>query len=317
MHVLARNHRPLQPGVQSGIALVLVLWMLALLSVIAGSLVFSSRTEVQMAVNLAAQAQAETLADAGVHKAIYESTRPQTDLQRWQGNGLTHEWNFQGAELRVTIFDESAKVNLNAAPTVLLKGLFRVVGLAETDADALADAVADWRDPDDLRSLHGAEKDDYAAAGRDYGPANAPFETIDELRLVLGMSDELFRKLELLVTVYSQQAGVNTAVAPREVLLALPGTTPEQVDIFVEQRRILIEQGLPAPAFPGVQGLSAGAIGSTVSIQVVAVMSDNARFFREAVVRLTGNPKEPVAFLAWRAPTGSFSSAATAPRVVN
>ena len=311
------GHRPAQHRAQSGIALVLVLWMLALLTVIAGSLVFSSRTEVLMAGNLASLAQAEAMADAGVYKAIHELARPQTDLQRWKGDGLTHLWNFQGTTLRVKILDESAKVDLNAAPTVLLKGLFRTLGVAESDADALADAVADWRDADDLRNLHGAEKADYAAAGRHYGPANAPFETIDELRQVLGMSDDLFRKLELLVTVHSRQPGINVAVAPREVLLALPGATPEQVDAFLEQRRILLDQGLPAPAVPGVQGLSAGAIVSAFSIQVEAVLGDNARFFRAAVVRLTGNPREPVAILDWRAPTEYSGSTASAPGVVN
>ncbi len=314
---VVRGHRPAQYRVQSGIALVLVLWMLALLSVIAGNLVFSSRTEVLMAGNLASLAQAEALADAGVYKAIHELARPPTDPQRWKGDGLTRLWKFQGTELRVKILDESGKVDLNAAPAVLLKGLFRALDVAESDADALADAVTDWRDADDLRSLHGAEKADYAAAGRHYGPANAPFETIDELRQVLGMSDDLFRKLELLVTVHSRQPGINAAVAPREVLLALPGATPEQVDIFLEQRRILLEQGLAAPAVPGVQGLSAGAIVSVFSIQVEAVLSDNVRFFREAVVRLTGNLKEPLAVLDWRAPTENFGSAGSAPGVVN
>lgn len=304
---------------QSGIALVLVLWMLALLSLIAGNLVFSSRTTVLVAGNLQSQAKAEALADAGAYKAIHELVRPQTDPQRWKGDGLTHLWNFQEAALRVTILDESAKIDLNAAPTVLLKGLFRALGVAEADADALADAVADWRDADDLRSLHGAEKADYAAAGRNYGPANAAFETIEELRQVLGMNDVLFRKLERLVTVHSQRAGINSAVAPREVLLALPGATPEQVDFFLGQRRILLDQGLPSPAFPGVLGLSAGAIGSVFSIQVEAVLSDNVRFFREAVVRLTGDVREPVAVLAWRAPTGTGTSGqdATAPGDVN
>jgi general secretion pathway protein K len=312
-----RGHSFVRPAAQSGIALVMVLWMLALLSVIAGSLVFSSRTEVLMAGNLAALAQAEASADAGVYKAIHELVRPQTDPLRWKGDGLTHLWKFQGAELRVTILDESAKVDLNAAPPVLLKGLFRALGIAEPDADALADAVADWRDADDLRSLHGAEKADYAAAGRDYGPANAPFETIEELRQVLGMSDDLFRKLEPLVTVHSRQSGINAAVAPREVLLALPGATPEQVDLFLEQRRILIEQGLPAPAFPGGQGLSTGAIGSVFSIQVEAILSDNVRFFREAVVRMTGDIKGPVTVLAWRAPIRAFGQGAFAPVSVN
>ena len=302
---------------QSGVALVLVLWMLALLSVIAGSLVFSSRTEVLMAGNLASLAQAEALADAGIHKAIHELARPPTDLQRWKGDGLTRPWNFQGANLRVTILDESAKVNINAAPIELLKGLFRALGVAEPEADALADAVADWRDADDLRSLHGAEKAEYAAAGRNYGPANAPFETTEELRQVLGMNDDLFRKLELLVTVHSRQSGINPAVAPREALLALPGTTPEQVDVFLAQRRTLLEQGLPAPVFPGGQGLVSGATGSVFSVQVEVVLGDNVRFFREAVVRLTGSAKEPVMFLAWRAPAASFTPNASAPAVIN
>ena len=314
---VVRSHPSAPPRVQSGIALVLVLWMLALLSVIAGSLVFSWRTELLMARNLTSLAQAEALADAGVHKAIHELAQSQTDPQRWKGDGLTRLWIFQGAKLRVTILDESAKVNINAAPAVLLKGLFRAVGVAEADADALADAVADWRDADDLRNLHGAEKADYAAAGKDYGPANALFETTEELRQVLGMNDDLFHKLESLVTVYSRQSGINTAVARREVLLALPGTTPEQVDIFLGQRQTLLEQGLPAPVFPGIQPLSSGATGSVFSIQVEVVLSDNVRFFREAVVRLTGNIKEPVMVLAWRAPAENFGSMATAPGVVN
>ena len=308
-----RGHSFVQPAAQSGIALVMVLWMLALLSVIAGSLVFSSRTEMLMAGNTAALAQAEASADAGVYMAIHELVRPQTDLTRWKGDGLTHLWTFHGAELRVTILDESAKIDLNAAPVALLKGLLNALGVAEPDADALADAVLDWRDADDLRSLHGAEKAEYAAAGREYGPANAPFGTIEELRQVLGMSDDLFRKLEPLVTVHSRQPSVNAAVAPREVLLALPGATAEQVDSFLEQRRILIEQGNPAPAFPGGQGFLSGASGSVFSIQVEAIASDDVRFFREAVVRMTGDIKGPVTTLAWRAPIRSFSQAAYAP----
>lgn len=300
-----------------GIALVVVLWMLALLTVIAGSLVFSSRTELSMAGNLAATAQAEALADAGVYKAIYELSRPQADLQRWKGDGQVRLWSFQGAELKITILDESAKVDLNAATPVLMAGLFRALGVAEADAAALADAVVDWRDADDLRSLHGAEKADYIAAGRDYGPANAPFETIEELRQVLGMSDDLFRLLEPLVTVYSRLPGINVAAAPRQVLLAIPGATADQVDLFLQQRKVLLDQGLPVPAFPGAQGYSSAATGSAYSIQVEAVLSDNARFLREAVVRVTGNPREPVTFLAWRAPTGNFGQEAAAPGISN
>lgn len=310
MHLVAHNRRP---GREPGIALVLVLWVLALLSVIAGSLVFSSRTEVLMAGNLASLAQAEAAADAGVYIAVAELARPQKDPLRWKGDGLTRLWEFRGARAQVTILDESAKVDLNSAPPALLKGLFLAAGLAEPDADALSDAVTDWRDQDDLRSLHGAEKAEYASAGRNFGPANAPFETIEELRQVLGVSDELFRRLEPLVTVHSRQAGINTDVAPREVLLALPGASPEQVDTFMEQRRALLEQGLPAPPFPGAVAFSAAASGSVFSIQVEAVMEDNSRFLREAVVRVTTDVRRPMTILAWRAPTrGAAASGSVA-----
>lgn len=285
----------------------LVLWILALLSVIAGSLVFSSRTEVLMAGNLTSLAQAEAVADAGVHKAIYELSRPPTELTRWKGDGLTHQWSFEGAQVNVTILDEGAKVDLNVAPPELLKGLFMVVGVAEPEAEALADAVTDWRDADDLRSLHGAESPEYAAAGRNYGPPNAFFESIEELGQVLGMNDALFRKLERLVTVHSRRAGINPAVAPREVLLALPGATAEQVDLYLEQRQTLLEQGLPAPPFPGAEGMTGGGDTSVFTIQVDAILRDNARFLRESVVRLTADPSEPVMILTWRAPNRSPS----------
>lgn len=290
---------------ESGIALVLVLWMLALLSIIAGSLVFSTRTEVTIATNLASLAQAEASADAGVYRAIHELSlgQPaQVDPTRWKPDGLTRPWLYRDAELRVTIIDESGKIDINMAPPTLLAGLFHALGVEQALADALADAVSDWRDPDDLRSPHGAEKDDYAAAGRDYVPANAPFETIAELRQVLGIDEALFGRLERLVTVHSRQAGINSAMAPREVLLAVPGATPDTVDAYIEQRRVLLEQGLPVPVFPPAQALATQATSAVASILVEAVLRDNTRFFREAVVRITGSGPEPVAILAWRAP---------------
>lgn len=310
-----------------GIALVVVLWMLALLSVIAGSLVFSSRTDLLIAGNFAAQASAEAAADAGVYKAIHElTTRPPTDPESWRGDGATHQWAFADALLEITIFDESAKIDINTAPDALLQGLFRSLGRSEMEAENLADAVLDWRDPDDLRRLHGAEKEDYAAAGRTYGPANANFEAIEELRQVLGIDEQLYLQLEPLVTVHSGQPGVNSSIASRQVLLALPGATPELVDPYLELRRVALEQRLQVPMFSGVQGFQAGASGSTYTIQVRSILSDNTRFFREAVVQFGGNQfggnlfgsNSPVTVLAWRTPLVSPSANQTvAPDTLN
>lgn len=291
------------PHSVSGIALVLVLWMLTLLSVIASNLVSTSRTELAIASNTTMLAQGEALADAGLYRAYQELLRPQGDPHRWKGDGLTHEWQFQNYQINVTIFDEVAKIDINFASDALLKGMFLSKGVTDSDADALVDAVIDWRDTDDLRRLFGAEKDDYAAAGRTYVPANAPFFTIEELKQVLGMSEALYRQVESQITVYSSQSGINSAIAAREALLALPGATPETVDAYLLQRQTAIEQGLPAPPFAQGQAYSANPTNNVFSIQVQIELDNRVRFFREAVVRLTGDPKDPVAVLAWRTPT--------------
>ena len=307
--MMIQHRRASDPGRttrQAGVALVLVLWMLAVLSVIANSVAFTVRTEVQAASRAAMLAQAEAAADAGVFRAIYELLKPASDPLRWQANGLVHEWPFGDAHLSIRIGDESGKIDLNTAPADLLAGLFRAVGVAEAEALALADAVVDWRDTDLLRRPHGAERDDYAAAGSS-GPANAPFQSILELRQVLGMNEALYRMLEPLVTVYSRRNTVNAAVAAPAVLLALPGATHDQVARYVDQRQFMIERGLPPPPFPLMQGH--GTSIAFYSIQSVAILGDNVRFSRECVVRLTGKPSDPFVILTWHASRPGVSPA--------
>ena len=75
---------------QRGAALVLVLWTLALLTVIAGSFSFGMRTEAVLAQNLVASAKARALADGAVHRAIYELMKPDTDAAKWKPDGKIH-----------------------------------------------------------------------------------------------------------------------------------------------------------------------------------------------------------------------------------
>ena len=76
---------------QRGVALVLVLWVITLLSVIAGNFAFSMRGEANIARNMLSGAQAQALADAGLQRAWYELMKPPTELQRWTADGVVHE----------------------------------------------------------------------------------------------------------------------------------------------------------------------------------------------------------------------------------
>ncbi|MGH8507628.1 MAG: general secretion pathway protein GspK [Gammaproteobacteria bacterium] len=205
---------------EQGFALVIVLWVLALLSSLAASLAFSMRTETTLAYDLAAQAQARALAEAGVYRGILELINPDR-LRRWRGDGSRHRIRFGGAPITVSVQDEAGKIDLNSAQRELLDTLLRASGVEDERRDALLDAIEDWRDADNLRRLNGAEDQEYEAAGRTYGAKDATFNTVEELQQVLGVTPRLFRRLRPALTVHSHSAGIDDRLAPPAVLRAL------------------------------------------------------------------------------------------------
>jgi general secretion pathway protein K len=285
---------------QHGVALVVVLWVVFLLTAIASSFVYNARTHVQLADNLLARTRAQALADAGVQRAVYELLKPTGAGDRWRPEGQVQHFELGDGKVTVRIVEESAFIDLNTAPEPLLMGLFKSVGVEEGGAQALVDAIQDWKDVDDLTRASGAERDRYLAAGLKQVPPNAEFRRVDELKSVLGMTPALYDKIASALTVYSRASGINSALAPREVLLAIPDVTAEQVDAYLVARQEELSSGLtPAPFAPAAAFPAAGT-GMIYTCRSEAVLSDGTVFVREAVAGLTRDPQHPFGFLDWR-----------------
>lgn len=285
---------------ERGIALVLVLWMLTLLTVIAGSFVYGARSTALVAGNLVSIAKARALADAGIHRGLYETVKPATDAERWKADGRTHVFSLDDGEIRVVIRDESAKIDLNAANDALLKGLLLSAGLDEEQANQLLDAILDWRDADDLTRPQGAERDGYEALGLPYIPTNAPFQTVGELQRVIGITPDLYRKVAGALTVFSKSPGISSTLAPRQVLLAIPNVTEEDVDAYLAQREEMLDADLAPLPFQQAAGFEAGASAQVYNLRSIAKASDGTQFVREAVAKVTQEPKRPFGFLLWQ-----------------
>ncbi len=291
-------------GAQRGVALVLVMWAAIILTVVAASFIFERRTEAMIVGNSESITRAEAAADSGVYRAVWEAYRSDNSEDRWRRDGTPYELKLDGIPVRVEMRDESAKIDVNTASDPLLKGLLVSVGLGNDDADALLDAISDWRDPDSLKRLHGAEEADYQAAGLSYRPANAPFQAIEELQLVLGMRPETYRRIAPFVTVFSRQRGVNPQIAAREVLLAIPGLTPEVVDEYIARREEARAQNLPLPGLPQASAFT--SLSSMVlSVRSESQLDDGTHFVREAVALTRPAPRKPVTFIAWRESTAA------------
>jgi general secretion pathway protein K len=277
-----------------------VLWLTVLLTVIASGFAFSMRSEALAARNALSVAQARAAADGAVERTAFELQRPRNLPDVWLADGAPHVWQDGEATISAAAVDESARIDINAALEPLLKGLLQNVGGQDAEtAQRLVEAIADWKDADDLRRPNGAENADYGSANLKYGPANAPFQTAGELQRVLGMTPALFAKIGDLLTVYSRQRGINPATASRDVLLALPNATPEAVDAYIAQRKDALANKLPVPPFVAAQGYASGAV-PVWRIRAEATMPDGVTFVRDAVLRPSPDPKRPLVALLWQ-----------------
>ncbi len=222
--------------------------------------------------------------------------------QGWRADGTVYAWAFGGGEVRISIEDEGGKIDLNRAPDELLKGLFVVLGVDEGEAVRLVDAIADFRDKDDLTRPDGAEDDDYRAAGLAWEAKDAPFAAVDELQRVMGMTPELYAKLAPFVTVYSKRAKIDLLTAPREVLLAVPGVVAAEVEALLAERAGM-EGPIPRKALPvptADRGYFSVSNRRAFTVRAEAHTESGAVFAREAVVRLKGKKGEqPFRLLGW------------------
>lgn len=272
---------------QQAVALLSVLWVLVLLSLIALNISATSRLELKLAANLVEAAAVRQTTDAGINWALWSLL--QTNTGDWLADGSQRTLELDETAVQVAITDEHGKIDLNKANPLLLQGLFLLAGVEQEEAVALADAIQDWRDTDQLRRLSGAESEEYLAAGLPE-PANRPFERMEELRKVLGMTAELYAQVKPALTLYSERSEINPLVAPRLVLLALPGVSESTVDQYIEERRRNYEQGQSPPAFTGINPelLASNVPGISYSIDTAVTKANSVVSRQRMIIRRRG-----------------------------
>lgn len=293
------RHLPM-PARMHGIALVAVLWVVVLLAILGGTFLSAMRAEMRMAHNLLAASQARLLAEAGINRAIYELYRPDPG-QRPVADGTLHDFRIPGAVVKFGLLDETAKIDLNKAPRELLAGLFAAVDM-DTDTRArLPDTIIDWRDSDVARQLLGAEDPDYLAAGLAYGAKDAPFDTVEELLLLPGMTHTVFARLAPFLTVHSGQTGVDPALAPAQVLAALPGMTPDMAQTYRQARETFRDRGQIPPPPRTIDGrFVTSSRGLNYSIFASARLARGGAAAIETTVRVQrSRPDMPIVIQRW------------------
>jgi general secretion pathway protein K len=196
-----------------GVALLLVMWILVLLTVISGQFCHTMRTEVNITRNFKEETRAYYIARAGFNMAVAGlvskdqrrnlNTDSQSDIIQWRINAPIDPIPFAGGHAHVWIENEKGKIHINRSTPKFLKSIINGYYPDENMRDVITASILDWRDKDQLSRVNGAENDYYNALPDPYNCGDSDFKSVEELLLVRGISRELFfNGLRDMVTVY-------------------------------------------------------------------------------------------------------------------
>jgi general secretion pathway protein K len=216
-----------------GSALILVLWCLLLLGMAVFGVVELVELSIEHTSHDELALEAHGLALSGVALGLVPQLLKDDPLL-FQKPSADHQF-------KVTIGSEGARLNLNYVLLTkhreILENLFTQWGLQVDQAEQVADCMYDWITPGDLKSLDGAKAADYATANLPQRPTYKPFDSFDEVKLVMGVDllDKVKPNWEDSFTLWS--AGpLNVNEAPPELIAAVFSLDPKRVAFFTDAR---------------------------------------------------------------------------------
>jgi len=272
---------------QRGIALVTAVLIVAIAVAVAAQISFAHQLWFRQMENLQDRSATDWLRRGALHWA---SVALIEDAAKSKIDHLGESWAMglptlpvEGGSISASIVDAQARFNLNSvwgndvsslANLQVLRRLLEVLKLDPT----LANALADWIDPDSEARAGGAEDIDYLVLSPPYRAANRLLASVDELRLVRGFDAKVTATLLPFVTVLPVVTNnINVNTAPPEVLAALvPGLELAAASAIAEEREGRPMSGLPDFQKRLPQGVRIPKSGASVSSDYFLVTLDTS-----------------------------------------
>jgi general secretion pathway protein K len=283
---------------QRGAALLLVLWVTALLAALLAGVAATARSQSEAALYGSERVRARYAAEAGLAQAIAGLRAPGV-ASRWVPDGRPYVFPFDGAEVTVRVTDASGLVDLNSADGAVLTHLFEAAGAGAGRAQGLSRAILDWRGG-------GGPMRAGAATPGGTPRGSVPFRAPEELGRVDGMDHPLYARVFGAITVFSGRNFPDASYAGPLALAAIEGRGLAMATAEVEARRARpAMQGAGNGTSPGMVqggGLVAGYGGVIERVRSEAVMPDGTRLALDVTLRLAlaGNDWRPYKVLGWR-----------------
>ena len=117
-------------------------------------------------------------------------------------DGRARELVVGNCRVIVRLENEAWWINPSTASPAVLEALLRITGSDPETARRLASAISEWVGSVAVARSRNQVFADYRVAGLDYGPPGAPFESLNELARVVGMTPDVLATIRPHLTLY-------------------------------------------------------------------------------------------------------------------
>lgn len=208
---------------QRGVALVLVMWLVAALSLVVMGATQWIRSDNRLNRALVDQAQQRSLAKGVVFLLMRDIEAASRDVNYDPDKPFNAEFQLGDNLYQLQAIPAVGLINLNSAPEELLVLLFKhALSLDDQEAITMAQRFMDWREPKHPKTLDGFDLIDYKTEEISLRPRGSKFLVVEDMMQVMGISIMDYEKLRDLVTVLPNTfQGLRPDAAPPEVLEVL------------------------------------------------------------------------------------------------
>lgn len=221
---------------EAGVALAMLVWFLAAMSLLIGSIAMQARVDIKLTQLHAERARAEAAADGAIQLALAQMLLEELDQNLDVSLPFSVSYAEGSLPVRVRLTPLTGLVDLNRAPEELLLLVFASVeDLDESEALNLAVTVVEWR------SVSGGDQDanmenNRVRADGDRDLRHARFEAIEDLLLVPGVDRRIFEALRDNVYVSQRgQPGIDWRSASVGVLQAIGDLTRDEAQKIAQR----------------------------------------------------------------------------------
>jgi len=228
---------------QRGFALIIVLWMVGVLALIVSGLLAAAHVDARVTAGLRNDAAGRAAADAALSQAVIEILRT--------GRAVSGPRRVGDVPVQISWTDLSGRLNPNIASVAMLNAFLLQLDVPERNAENLSAAIIDWRSPGEASRLGGTKAARYRDSGLGYRPPGRPFETLDEIGFVMGVTPALLAAMKPHLTLWSEN-DPEPSNADAVVLAALRATGVPVTGRPSTQARVIAITAAAAPLGGGM-----------------------------------------------------------------